>query len=144
MKSKFFLAGLMALVLVSCQDNTPCKYHSMTIDLIAKQADWEFDKDEQLFYCSFNVPEITNHVYNYGNWTICREYNAGSKNAYQVALPSSEFMTDTLNNGTVEYYTRYTDYRLGVGGVDIQVTNSDYLYSSQKPEDMIFRLQLIY
>ena len=144
MKRKFFVISLFALALVSCQENNPCKYHTQTIDLKVQQADWQFDNDEQLFYYSFSVPEITNFVYNYGNWTICREFNGGTKNAYQVALPSCEFMTDTLVGGTVAYYTRYIDYRLGVGGVDIQVTNSDYLYSSQKPEDMIFRLQLIY
>ena len=58
-------------------------------------------------------------------------------------------MTDTLTSGEVAYYTQHIDYRLGEGYVEVQLTNSDYMYVYDKgkivnPEDMFFRLQLMY
>lgn len=108
------------------------------------QADWQFDDNSQQYFYSFEVPEITPYVYNYGNWTICREYNYGTADAYQVALPQSLYMTETLTDGSIAYYTQHIDYRVGMGYVDIQLTNSDYFYGQENPESMVFRLQLIY
>ena len=60
------------------------------------------------------------------------------------------FMTDTLSDNSVVYYTQHIDYRLSVGYVEIQLTNSDYLYPTDEkgklipPYEMSFRLQLIY
>ena len=102
------------------------------------------------FYTHFNIDAITADVYNYGNYSLHREYNSGQKNAYQVALPQSVFMVDSLGNGEVAYYTQHIDYRVGIGYVEIQVTNSDYFYPTDgqgnlyAPDDMNFRLELIY
>lgn len=132
----------------TCEGDHECKYHTATLDLRVMQPDWEFDNETRQFYYHFDVPEITAQVYNFGNWTICREFNSGSANAYQVALPMSIFLSEEVTNEdkttSTVYYTQYIDYRLGVGYVDIQLTNSDYFYSSENPEDMLFRLQLIY
>lgn len=154
MKKYILLAVIGALFLVSCQDNSPeCKYHTTTLNLDVKQPDWKFDENAKQFYYHFDVPEITSYVYNYGNWSICREYfgNDAKSQAddYQVALPQSLYMVeevvDTVTNTfTPVYYTQHLDYRLGIGYVDIQVTNSDYFYGQDNPEDMSFRLQLIY
>ena len=147
------LSVVAALGLWSCTNNNvpECRYHTQTLDLTVVQEDWQFDEDAQQFYYRFgDLKEITSAVYNYGNWTICREFNNGTKNAYQVALPMSTFMVDSLDNGGVAYYTQYIDYRLGIGYVDVQLTNSDYYYTYDaqgnrvNPEDMLFRLQLIY
>jgi hypothetical protein len=108
------------------------------------QADWQFDDNTLQYYYHFDVPEITPFVYNYGNWSISREYNSGTKDAYQVALPQSVYMTETLSDGSIAYYTQHIDYRVGIGYVEIQLTNSDYFYGQENPEDMLFRLQLIY
>lgn len=154
MKKKHLFMGLLALVmsvLTGCKDNSvDCKFHTETLDLTVVSKDWEFDDKAMQFYYHFDLPEITGSIYDYGNWTICREFDKGNKNAYQVALPMSIFMTDTLNTGEVAYYTQHIDYRLGIGYVEVQLTNSDYLYIYDekgklvKPEDMFFRLQLIY
>ena len=151
---KYIFIGLLALVmaaLTGCKEDAPkCKFHTETLDLTVVSADWQFDDDALQFYYHFDVPEITRSVYDYGNWTICREFNKGNKNAYQVALPMSCFMTDTLTSGEVAYYTQHIDYRLSEGYVEVQLTNSDYAYFKDEkgrlipPEDMFFRLQLIY
>ena len=144
------IVALLAICLTSCKEEAPeCAYHSDTLDLTVLHEDWQFDDGTMQFYYHFDVPEITAQVYNYGNWTICREYNAGGQNAYQVALPQSIYMAENVvdpvtRDTSVVYYTQHIDYRLGIGFVEIQLTNSDYFYSPEKPEDMSFRLQLIY
>ena len=141
---------LFYLALVGCKDNNSPVFHTDTLDLTVLHEEWLFDERTQQFYGHFEIPEITSTVYNYGNWSICREFFAGTKDAYQIALPTSIFCSDTLSGGKVVYYTQYIDYRLGVGYVDVQLTNSDYIYSVDgkgeliQPEDMVFRLQLMY
>lgn len=157
MKKVSFLFVFAALLLgfVSCEskqeckcDPTPCQFHKKTIDLVVDQDKWAFDNDTKQFYCHFDIEELTADVYNYGEVSISREYNSGTKNAYQVALPMSQYMVEEVDDGqggtTNVYYTQHIDYRVGIGDVEVQLTNSDYFYEAQNPESMIFRLQLTY
>ena len=160
MKKYAFLCLLVLVTFVQTgcvfqtDSHTPdCKFHTKTIDLPVKQNEWMYDINNDQFYAHFELKEITANIYNYGNFSIHREYNSGLNAAYQVALPESKFMTEVINNNgtqTILYYTQLVDYRVGVGYVDIQVTNSDFSYpiDDQKnlinPEEMLFRLQLIY
>ena len=145
MKKVLLILSFIAVAIgfTSCEDE-PCRYHTQTLDLRVMQADWQFDNNTLQYYYHFDVPEITPFVYNYGNWSISREYNSGTADAYQVALPQSVYMTEDLADGSIAYYTQHIDYRVGIGYVEIQLTNSDYFYGQEKPEDMLFRLQLIY
>ena len=145
MKKVLLILSIIAVAIgfTSCEDE-PCRYHTQTLDLRVMQADWQFDDNTQQYYYHFDVPEITPFVYNYGNWSISREYNSGTADAYQVALPQSVYMTEALADGSIAYYTQHIDYRVGIGYVEIQLTNSDYFYVQENPENMLFRLQLIY
>ncbi|MBO5619702.1 MAG: hypothetical protein J5902_06940 [Paludibacteraceae bacterium] len=127
----------------ACNNAPECKYHSITLDLSTKDnaRGWEFDSTAGQFFCQFSVAELTPYVYNYGNWTINREYNYNTANAYQVALPQSIFLADTLEETSVVHYTQYVDFRMGIGYVEIQITNSDHLYGEENPQTMYFRLQ---
>ncbi len=124
--------------------------NTTVLDLTLAQADWKFDENTNQFYYHFEVPEITSSIYNAGQWSICREYNKGTVDAYQVALPTSCFMTDTLYNNPVVNYTEHIDYRVGIGYVEIQLTNSDHVYLQDlsgkyiKPDDMDFRFQIVH
>ena len=150
------LLTLVASVFMGCKNDSPkCNCQSETLDLTVLSEDWSFDEETLQFYYRFDVPELTAKVYNYGNWTISREYNKGTDYAYQVALPMSVYCHDTLSDNSVVYYTRHTDYRVGYGYVDIQVTDSDFPYAVDPstgkhqikgftPEDMFFRMQLLY
>ena len=155
---KYLFIGLIALCagcLTGCNDKDPVqKLNIQTLDLTVLQKDWNFDQETLQFYYRFKVPTLDTHVYNYGSWTISREYNKGYNDAYQVALPMSTFGHDTLQTGEVVYYTRHIDYRVGVGYVDVQVTDSDFPYPIDPatgkrivdnfvPEDMFFRMQMM-
>jgi hypothetical protein len=153
MKKYVFICflGILSALLIGCKDDSvQCNYHSDTLDLTVMHEDWQFDEETQQFFYHFDVPEITAKVYDNGNWSIGREYNKGNKNAYQVALPMSSYKADTLSDKSVVYYTEHIDYRVGIGYVEIQLTNSDYFYAYDekgkiiKPDNMDFRLQLIY
>ena len=146
---------MVAWCFTACQQEEPwAAKHVRTLDMNVDQRDWQFDTIMHQFYYRFDVAEIDANVYNFGNWTICREFNAGKKDAYQVALPMSTFQKEEVlyDDGTVVdiYYTQHIDYRVGIGYVDVQLTNSDFSYEVDtkgtfiQPESMLFRLQLIY
>jgi len=142
MKKHIYLALVCATALVGCQEKAPeCKFHTTTLTMTVKKSDWKFDDKEKFFFCAFDAPEITTKIYNTGSWTMHRKMNFNSPNEYQVALPSNTFKNDTLTEEAVVHYTQYIDFRIGVGFVEIQLTNSDYLYGQEPPETMQFRLQ---
>lgn len=125
-------------------------YHSKVLDVTVLHEEWQFDKELGQFYCHKNVEELTEKVYDYGSWELYKEFQGGTKNAYQVALPTSTFLVDTLADKSVFYYTEYLDYRVGLGYVEIQLTWSDYNYLVDKagryikPNEMDFRLHIEY
>ena len=154
MKNKLILVlcAIAACCFVACDSGTSpeCKYHSDTFD-IPKKGDklkWDFDKTNREFVCRVNMPDITSYIYNFGNWSLCREFNKGKSDAYQIALPMSQFKCDTVEAESTIYYTQYLDYRVGTEYVDIQLTNSDFFYAKDAsgnpipPETMDFRLQV--
>ena len=110
MKKHIFLAVVCALTLVGCQNNeTDCYFHKKTINRTVRQSDWQFDDQGKLFFCNFDVPEITRDVYDKGSWTVYREYNHNTPNAYQAAIPMNLFINDTLTEDAVVYYTQYIE-----------------------------------
>ena len=151
----FFCVGLAGCTYITNPPSEDCKYHAMSFQLPALHENWGFDKKTNQFFYRFKVPELTEEVYKKGNWSVSREIDPNTKQAYQVTLPQSEFIVldEYDENGELvsSYcYSRYIDYRVSVGIVDIQVTNSDLIYDTdaqgnlEKPEEMHFRLQLIY
>ena len=142
------LMALIGIVMTSCQTNEPCKFNKKTVDLNVTQDKWKFDDGANMFFCHFSVPEITAQVYNYGEFSIHREYNSGTNNAYQVALPETTYKSEDIDNGdgtySTVYYQQHIDYIIGVGFVEVFCTISDFYYEGFTPEAMVFRLQLTY
>ena len=123
----------------------------ITKGLVVNQNQWNFDTNLNVFYCHFDVPDITWDVYHYAEVSVNREYNSDTENAYQVALPETsykvEYGTDENGNETGEifYYAQHVDYIYGKGFVEVYYTISDYFYPTDfKPEAMRFRLQITY
>ena len=155
MKKYLFISllALGALLMTSCERNEP-QLKKQSIYLEVPQSDWKYDSDIMQFYVRFSVPEITASIFNYGNYSIHREYNTGTADVCQVGLPQTIFVLLPVENpdGTPGeyYYQQLVDYKIGVGYVEIQVTNSDFLYEEDKlgylvnPESMMFHLQLTY
>ena len=145
----FAFAALMSMIMTGCKSNEP-QLRKMTIDLDVRQKNWTFDQQGNRYFCQFEVPELTSTIYNYGEVSLNREYNTGTKDAYQVALPETTYMseqlTDSVGNPVDEYvyYQQHVDYIYGIGFVEVDLTISDFFYGNYQPEDMLFRLQLMY
>ena len=136
----------MGLGMTGCTINSSSepseRMHKQTIDLNVKANSWVWDAGANMYYCHFDLPELTSDIYNYAEVSINREYNTGSSKAYQVALPETTYLTEKVNNQDY-FYQQHIDYAYGVGFVEIFLTFSDYVYD-QQPDPMIFRMQLTY
>lgn len=146
---KYLLIGLVAMMglgMTGCtinSSNEPSeRMHKQTIDLNVKASSWIWDAGANMYYCHFDLPELTGDIYNYAEVSINREYNTGSSKAYQVALPETTYLTEKVNNQDY-FYQQHIDYAYGVGFVEIFLTFSDYVYD-QQPDPMVFRMQLTY
>ena len=146
---KYLLIGLVAMMglgMTGCTINSSSepseRMHKQTIDLNVKASSWIWDAGANMYYCHFDLPELTGDIYNYAEVSVNREYNTGSSKAYQVALPETTYLTEKVNNQDY-FYQQHIDYAYGVGFVEIFLTFSDYVYD-QQPDPMIFRMQLTY
>ena len=110
-----------------------------TLDLRVDANQWLFSQDGGYYYCTFNVPELTSKIYNYGVVSCYREYNKGTNDAYQLPLPQSIHNVDA-GNGAL--YTSTIDFSFAVGLVEIVLTNNDFMYDT--PESMDFRLNMVW
>lgn len=144
------LLATLGIVITACNNNAP-QLSKKTIDLVVNSNQWEFDQDVNQYYCHFNVPELTETAYNYGEVSVSREYNSGTAKAYQVALPETSYKVEyEVNEATGDttntfYYAQHIDYGFGIGFVEVFYTISDYFYpEGETPGNMLFRLQLTY
>ena len=148
---KYVFICLMAVVaagMTSCKNDkectcVPCQFRQQTLDLVVLQKDWTYDSNAKMYFYRFDVPELTAEVYNYGEVSINREYNNGTQNAYQVALPETTYQQTTVDGNTY-YFQQHIDYAYGIGFVEIGITISDFYYDDFTPTDMIFRMQMTY
>ena len=143
------LFAVVAIGMTGCRNESVCYFNKKTVDLQVPQNKWAFDASANMFYCHFDVPELTAKVYDYGEVSVNREYNSGTNKAYQVALPETSYKVEEVDNGdgtySTFYYAQHIDYAYGVGFVEVFYTISDYFYGDDfTPEAMLFRLQLTY
>lgn len=110
-----------------------------TLDLRVYADQWTFSNEGGYYYCTFEVPELTSTIYNYGVVTCYREYNKGTNTAYQLPLPQTIHNREA-NTGAL--YTSTIDFSFAVGLVEIVLTNNDFIYSA--PEGMDFRLNMVW
>lgn len=110
-----------------------------TLDLRVYADQWTFSNEGGYYYCTFEVPELTSTIYNYGVVTCYREYNKGTNTAYQLPLPQTIHNREA-NTGAL--YTSTIDFSFAVGLVEIVLTNNEFIYSA--PEGMDFRLNMVW
>lgn len=121
----------------SCRHNDPDWRKVYDLHIAANQ--WVLSNDKSYYFCSFNIPELSTELYNYGVVLCNREYNKGTNNAYQIALPQT---IHNVDESTDALYTTTIDYSYMPGLVEIVLTNNDFVYA--QPEAMDFRLTLLY
>lgn len=158
MKRVLFLM-LTALLLVSCEgpqgpkgdQGDPGVGTWKIIDL--KVDKWQYSKaaNNNYFYADFNVPELTEFIYDYGMVQCYIEYNSGTENRIQQLLPMSRHKEEQIVNAGGEkqwvFYTETIDFDYGIGNVRIYLTQSDFNYeidTNWEPDPMLFRLVLLW
>ncbi len=146
-KIHYLMAAVVCLLtLSSCEGDKyyPTEYiyqyNKENLNLHIASSDWQWSSDGNYFYYTFDVPELTQAIYNYGTVLCYREYNQGTAEAYQIALPYIQTKVD----GT-DTYQQFIDFSYLTGQVEIVLTNSDLKYdTTQKPESMDFHLALVW
>jgi hypothetical protein len=147
-KCLFIMLAALGFVLTSCNQPQPepCNFHKDFVDFVVRSNDWYYDAGQGWYVYTYSTPKITTYIYDYGTWTMSHEYYPGTSNEFLVQLPEIKYLEDVDAAGNVlGYYSQRIDYAVGVGFVEVYVTNSDYSYlPNWKPEEMAFHMQIVY
>ena len=147
---------VLAVVLTSCEgkpgrDGRDGLVNYYKIPVQINQNEWSYTNfdNNNYFYATINMPEITNDIYQHGNMMVYREYDTGTSSATQTPLPyvrHKEYLADEATN-TWGFYTETVDYEFTVGKLTIFYTASDFDYEADQqfaPEQMNFRVFIMY
>ena len=135
---KLFLILAIALAVISCRDSVSDELDTkQIISLKVNSSDWVENTDNaglnRFYSYHFPINEINSNIYNNGAVVGYIELDGR-----QQALPYVRHFENS--NGTM--WTRTVDFDYLKGGVNIYVTNSDFV--SDPPETMYFRIVLIW
>ena len=99
---------------------------------------WDYSRGDNnnYYYATVDMPEITANVFNKGCVKMYRTFNFGQQDATQVEMPYVRVAEDVLSGGRKNFYTETVDYQFCVGSLSIFYTASDFLYE-QNPDDCI-------
>ncbi len=114
------------------------------------QASWNYTNvnDNNYFYATVDVPEITEKLFDNGVVKMYRTFDFDKASASQMEMPYTrqwEYKTgqkDSQGRDIYGFYTEQVDYEYTIGGITIYYTVSDFDYEiDQKfvPEAMQFR-----
>ncbi|MDR3327473.1 MAG: hypothetical protein LBT04_05020 [Prevotellaceae bacterium] len=137
---KILIFSLVITLFASCSKEYT---HLKVIDLQADVYSWQYsnDIDNNFYFVGFNVPEITDLVYNSGIVSMSIEYWATDGSNFQTSLPNVRHF-EAWENGNLFLWTRTIDFEYYRGGVSVFVTNSDFV--DERPGNMRFLLKLIW
>lgn len=129
-----------------CQGGGECFYNTKVIDLPVTKADWKLNERQdgtRFLSRTFEINELTAKVYNYGAVACYAEFNGGTKNAYQLALPATNFLNyEEEGTGNIIHYSEKIDFIYGIGWVEIDLEYSDQAIYDDSYQDHLFRLFL--
>ena len=143
---KYLFISMMALVTMAftgCQSNEPCGYKKFTVDIPVAATEWTFDDNTRQYFVDVPVKQLTEEAYRYGNISMYHEYHKGKSTAFMTALPETIY-EETTYEGEPYHFQTHIESTFAPGLVEIVITISDYYYEEYKPEDMDFKLQIIY
>ena len=134
-------------------DGTNGSVNFKIIDLSVSGNQWQYPglDNNNYFMASFDIPELTQDIYDNGLVQVYREYDTGTANAVQLLLPNTRHKEFSYvdDNGDTQwgFFSETTDYEYGVGKLNVFFTASDFDYeidTTFNPEDMRFRLVLMW
>ncbi len=152
---RYLFPLVLVFAIVSCRgkDGKDGLVNSKIIDLQIDQKEWRYTNagSNNYFFATFDVPELTWNIYNYGVVKIYREWDTGTDRATQVELPyikMNEYSFNDTDTTTVwDFYQEMVDYEYTGGAVTIFYTVSDFAYEIDEkfmPDPMHFRLIMMW
>jgi hypothetical protein len=135
---KLFLILAVSLAIISCRDSVSDELtNKQIISLKVNSSDWVENTDNaglnRFYSYHFPINEINSNIYNNGAVVGYIELDGR-----QQALPYVRHFENS--KGTM--WTRTVDFDYLKGGVNVYVTNSDFV--SDPPETMNFRIVLMW
>ncbi len=117
------------------------------IDLEVTKWDYSNTPNNNYFFANFDVPELTQTIYDNGLVQCYVEYNSDTEGRTQQLLPFVRHKEEQTSDTTWTFYTETIDYEYGIGGVSLYYTMSDFDYEIDpafEPSAMRFRLVLLW
>lgn len=121
-----------------------------SILITVNQNMWDYSRvdDNNFYYATVDMPEITQSVFEKGCIKMYRTFDFGKKDASQIEMPYVRLAEEFLDGGGKALYTEMVDYQFGVGEMSIFYTASDFLYEENPdayiPDNMQFRCVIIF
>lgn len=117
--------------------------------ITVKANQWAYSEidNNNYFYATVDMPEITQDVFKTGFVKMYRVWDWGSSNAVQMEMPYSRHIEEYWEDPDLDedgwyFYTESLDYEFAVGKMTICYTLSDFFYEideSYAPDQMQFR-----
>ena len=114
--------------------------------ITVNSSDWVYTNydNNNYFYATVDMPEITQDVFKTGLVKMYRAYDFSSGNGVQIEMPFTRHLERCIdeNEGIWEFYTETLDYEFSVGQLTIYYTLSNFDYEIDLdlvPEKMQFR-----
>lgn len=153
MKARHFIlaTAIIAAALSSCRKEEPIIIDDSTVLqsvlINVKASQWVYSNvdNNNYYYATVDMPEITEEVFKTGLVKMYRCYDFGTSNATQIEMPFSRhyeyYYTDEYDDTYWGFYTETVDYEFQVGTMTICYTLSDFDYEVEDiaPEAMQFR-----
>lgn len=152
------MLALAALSLSSCTEKVPVGPEMQTVLVRVKAKDWAYSNSDNnnYFYATADMPELTERVLKGGMVKMYRVYDYNTMYEAQCELPyvhHIEVQRKYVNNETGEeflqwdFQTETVDYEFSVGQVAFYFTQSDFDYEIDEtvaPVAMDFRCVILY
>ena len=143
---------LFSALAMSCRGPQNGLVNSKVIDIQINQNEWKYSNQDNnnFFFGTISVPELTWNIYNNGIIKLYREYNTGTDKASQIELPYVRLNETAVTVDDTQqwmFYTETVDYEFTQGSLTIFYTASDFDYelnTSFVPEQMHFRLIMMW
>lgn len=155
----FMFLALSACLFSSCQgepgkpgrdgrDGRDCVMQTVLIDVPVDSWNYSNRDNNNYFYATVDMPEITEQVFKNGLIKMYRVYgDIDKKDAAQLEMPYVRPKEFQYDNGDWGFYTETVDYDFGIGRMTIYYTASDFDYELDQdfvPEAMQFRCVVEY
>ena len=151
LRSAIIASALALLAFTSCQKEQPiyyideCNCSMQTVVINVSKDQWSYSNlpNNNYFYATVDMPEITQSVFKTGIVKMYRLYgDISSSTSAQAEMPFTRYLERDWGDDYWEFYSESLDYEFSVGQMTIFYTLSNFDYEIDVtliPDTMQFR-----